>query len=418
MSQRQAVSYLGAVSVSHRFRLIVIVSILVVAAAIVVYFVLRPLSVSAVRPVTSDIRQTVVASGTVMSPAELRLGSLVASTVASVHAREGEAVMAGQLLVQLEDAAARAALEQAEAGLASAKAGRAELSRLSAPAAEAQLREADTRVAQTDRQLKREQALFDSGVTTRSDLEEAQTAAQVASAQRQAAMLRFKAASSGGSQTLSNQAAIAQATAQVSAAAIQLAHHEIKAPADGILLSQLAEPGDAVAQGSVLFVLSTTGKTRLRIEPDERNLALLERGQTAEASTEAFPGRKFQAELSYIAPAVDPERGTIEVRLLVAEPPEYLRAHMTVSVEVVVAQKKAALVVSRRSILDILESPSVLLIRNGSVVRQPVKLGIEGDLDVEITEGLSSSDILVMEPRDVAPGQKAKARVDLEAPQG
>src|SRR5690606_31084597 len=158
----------------------------------------------------------------------------------------------------------RAELEQAEATLSSAQAGRAELSRLSAPAAEAQLREADTRVVQTDRQLKREQALFDSGVSTKSALEEAQATAQVAQAQREAAMLRFKAASTGGSQTLSNQASIAQAKAQVSAASIRLAHHQIKAPADGILLSRVVEPGDAVAQGSALFVLSTTGETRLR----------------------------------------------------------------------------------------------------------------------------------------------------------
>jgi HlyD family secretion protein len=178
------------------------------------------------------------------------------------------------------------------------------------------------------------------------------------------------------------------------------------------------EPGDAVAQGSSLFVLSTTGETRLRIEPDERNLALLERGQKAEASSEAFPDRRFEANLSYIAPAVDPERGTIEVRLLVPKPPSYLRAHMSVSVEVVVAQKKKALVVPRRSILNILESPSVLVIRSGAVVRQKVSLGIEGDLAVEIVDGLNSDDVLVSEPRAVTVGQKAKARLDVDRPQG
>lgn len=382
------------------------------------YFSVRPSAVLVVRPINSEIRQTVVASGTVMPPAELRLGSLVASSVTSVYAREGETVTAGQLLVQLDDATAQAQLDQAEASLSSAKAGRAELLRLSAPAAEAELREADSRAAQTTQQLKREQSLFESGITTKSALEDVQMAAQVASAQRQAAMLQFKAASQGGSRTLSNQAAIALATAQVAAAAIQVAHHQIKAPADGVLLSRLVEPGDAVAQGSPLFVLSTTGETRLRIEPDERNLALLKKGQPATASTEAFPDQTFAAQLSYIAPAVDPERGTIEVRLLVPQPPDYLRAHMTVSVEVIVAQKESALIVPRGALVDTLESPSALVIQNGRIVRRPVRLGVEGDLSVEITQGLSASDVLVLEPRAVTVGQKARARFEADRPGG
>ncbi len=398
-------------SVTRRFKFIMLAMLFAGGLSGAAYWVLRPPWIDALHPASSAIRQTVVASGTVMPPAELRLGSLVASTVASVHAREGELVTAGQLLVQLDDQAARAGVEQAEAALAAAKAGRAELSRLNAPAAEAQLREADTRVAQTERQLQREQSLFRSGVSTRSTLDEAQTAAQVAAAQRQAAMLQFKAASAGGSRTLSNQAAIAQAEAQVSAAKIQLAHHQIKAPADGVLLARLVEPGDAVAQGSALFVLSTTGETRLRIEPDERNLALLHRGQTAFASTEAFPGRKFEASLAYIAPAVDPQRGTIEVRLLVPEPPDYLRAHMTVSVEVVVAEKESALVVPRSCVVDMLDAPSVLVIEGGAVVRKKVRLGIEGDLRIEISEGLSADDAVVRRPNEVALGQRAKARL-------
>jgi HlyD family secretion protein len=64
-------------------------------------------------------------------------------------------------------------------------------------------------------------------------------------------------------------------------------------------------------------------------------------GAAGDASSEAFPADRFAAKVTYIAPVVDPRRGTIEVRLSVPEPPEYLRPDMTVSVEITVAERAA-----------------------------------------------------------------------------
>src|SRR5690606_11363374 len=111
---------------------------------------------------------------------------------------------------------------------------------------------------------------------------------------------------------------------QLSRAKVDLSQTRVLAPSDGVILRRLAEPGDVVNAGASLFVLSTEGVTRAVIEPDERSLAQLAIGQTARVSTEAFPSESFEATLSYIAPAVDPHRGTIEVRLDIAQPPRYV----------------------------------------------------------------------------------------------
>ena len=76
------------------------------------------------------------------------------------------------------------------------------------------------------------------------------------------------------------------------------------------------------------------------LEPDERNLALLRKGQRAVVSAEAYPSQSFDATLGYIAPAVNGERGTIEIRLDVPEPPSYLRPNMTVSVELQIETRR------------------------------------------------------------------------------
>ena len=62
-------------------------------------------------------------------------------------------------------------------------------------------------------------------------------------------------------------------------------------------------------------MLASDGETELMVQPDERNLAFLEVGQPAVAVADAFPREPFPAEVRYIAPSIDPARGTVEVRL-------------------------------------------------------------------------------------------------------
>jgi hypothetical protein len=72
---------------------------------------------------------------------------------------------------------------------------------------------------------------------------------------------------------------------------------------------------------------------QLVLQIDEKNLHLLRLNQAAVASADAYPDQKFDAELVYINPRVDPLRGSVEVKLYVPKPPAYLQQDMTVSVD-------------------------------------------------------------------------------------
>ena len=69
-----------------------------------------------------------------------------------------------------------------------------------------------------------------------------------------------------------------------------------------------------VQPGKVLMVLSPAGETQLVLQIDERNLGRLKLGQRALASADAYPQERFAAELVYINPGVDAQRGTVEVQ--------------------------------------------------------------------------------------------------------
>jgi HlyD family secretion protein len=148
------------------------------------------------------------------------------------------------------------------------------------------------------------------------------------------------------------------------------------------------------------LVLTARGRTRIVLEPDERNLALLALGQKAAVSAEAFPESSFEATLGYIAPAVNGERGTIEVRLDVPNPPAYLRPNMTVSVELSIETRSHSLALPLAAVQDLGSArPWVgVLGARGRVEHRDVHLGLRGDTLVEVSSGLASGERVVFEP--------------------
>ncbi len=373
---------------------------------------MRPPAVPVAHPQAGPIQQTVVVSGQVMPPSEIRLASLVASTAKEVLVDEGDTVTAGQVLVVLDDDDARAGVAQAEAQLASAKAGRVTWAKLNAPQAEADLRRAEANLEDARRRLNREKSLYQAGATTEAILDDAKTAEKLAVTQRDAALLQVRAAEAGGSQSQTAQANVALAQAQLERAKVQLTRHVVRSPTDGVVITRMVEPGDAVMSGSNLFLLSSTGQTRLRVEPDERSLALLVVGQSAIASAEAFPNDKFEAKVAYIAPAIDASRGTVEVRLVVPNPPEFLRHNMTISAEITVREKEQTLTVPRSSVLAEKRDPHVLVFQGGRAEKRPVSLGLLGEELVEIRDGLSPEDwVVVAPPGTIAPGEAMRSDV-------
>lgn len=351
-----------------------------------------------------ELKQTIVSSGQVMPPAEVRLESLITSQVRNIAKREGDEVKAGDLLIQLDDSDVDAAIAQAKAAVAQARAGKSQIKVTTLPQSMETLSQVRANLGQAKSELARQRKLFEGGVTTKTALETAENAVRIYESQEKAAGLQVQAASSRGSSSLSASAAIAVAEAQLAATKVTKERTRIVAPMDGVITSRFAEIGETVRPGVSLLVLTARGKTRLVLEPDERNLALLDKGQRATVSAEAFPSQSFKATLSYIAPAVNGERGTIEVRLDVPDPPAYLRPNMTVSVELEVQTRANALSVPLAAVQD-LGGPLPwvgVLDEHGKVSRREVRVGLRGDERLEIISGISAGERVVYEPPAMA----------------
>ena len=332
-------------------------------------------------------------SGRVRVVTRVQLSAQVPGRVVAVRADEGRRVKAGDVLVQLDDAEARAAVAQAEAATSQA-AGRVEqLRSVGAIVATGALREAETNLARATSELTRLERLATAGAVSQTDLDEARRQVEVARARKSAADAQQVASAPAGADSRVALANLVESQARLAAARVGLAHTRLAAPADGIILRRAVEPGDSVQVGATLVELAADGETQLVIEPDERNLASIRLGQRARASADAFPTTTFDAEISYIAPAVDAERGSVEVRLRVLEPPAFLKPDMTVSVDLSVASKRQVLTVPSDAVRGAATTqPWVLVIEEGRVSRRAVTIGIRGQGSTEIASGLEAGE--------------------------
>ena len=362
--------------------------------------------------VRTDLVQSIVASGRIMTPQRISIGTAVTGRVAAIPVAEGQRVARNDVLIELESSDQRAALAQAQTAVAQAQARLRQLRELGLPAAEQALVQAEANATQARLHYERNRELSRKGFVSAAALEDARRNLDVAESQLRAARLQVRSSGPAGSDTELARTALAQAEASVAAAQARLDETVIRAPANGILIGRSVEPGNVVQPGRELMALAPEGETQVVVQIDEKHLGQLRVGQGALASADAYPQDRFAAEVVYINPGVDPLRGSVEVKLRVEKPPVYLRQDMTASVDIEVARRPDAIVIPADAVRDPNHSPWVLAVEGRRTLRRPVVLGLRGDGRMQVVEGVVPGDLVVPATDLLAkPGQRVRATV-------
>ena len=337
--------------------------------------------------------QRVVASGEVSSQSLARVGSELTAVVKARHVREGDRVQPGELLLELHDEDQQARLGEAEAALR-------QLVESGRPQAAAALHEAQTNLEQAERELQRREELFARQLLSAEAREQARRAEIAARAARDRARLQAAALAAGGSEEQQLRQRVQQARASLAKTRI-LAQHA------GTVQTRKVEPGDLVRPGDILLEIARADSREILLPLDETNLATVALGQPAQVIADAWPERVLQARVSYLAPAVDTARGTLDVHLQLDTPAEFLRQGMTVSVNIETARREQALVVANDA-LRVREGSQaqVLRVRDGRVQRVSVRLGLRSVALSEVLEGLQAGDAVLA--ADAEEGQRVR----------
>lgn len=248
----------------------------------------------------------IAASGTVEAT-EAQLGFQVPGRIDTLTVDEGARVTAGQLLARLDRAELDARRAQAAAQLGAARALLSELLAGSRAEDVAQARAiaaaAADRFGDAQRDLERTRTLFQGGAVSQEMMDKAQTACDVARAQRDqtAQALRLVEAGPRPERIAAQRAVVAQAEAAVRQLDATLANAEVRAPFDGVVSVKDREIGETVGAGTPILTLSNLGDRWVRIYVREDRIGAVRLGQRADITADTYPDKHYPGEVSYIA---------------------------------------------------------------------------------------------------------------------
>ena len=239
------------------------------------------------------------------------LGPKVAGRVVEVRVREGDRVKAGDLLARLDLGDTALAVQRDREGLRSAEAHVQDMEQGSRRpeilAAEADVADKHAALDLAKREFDRQRSLVDQQIGTRQDFDVAKTNVDRAAAALKSSEESLRLTLEGFRKHQTEQARHDRDRAKsVLAQSETLAREaEIRAPADGVILHRIAEPGLLLGEGQPAITLAFADRLYVRTFVPEPVLGKVRSGMPATVSVDAFPGKTFPARVTEISP--DPE---------------------------------------------------------------------------------------------------------------
>jgi RND family efflux transporter MFP subunit len=292
-----------------KFFLVTAVLVAVAAAGFIATRQESP-AIAVVHPARGPATQAVYATGTVEASVMLPIAPRQSARLVELLADEGQAVEKGQLLARLEDEDLRKTVEelQAKADLAQKDYGRKKIL-----------------------------------AGTRSISEEALENAEAVLDMAQAAAAR---------------------------AQVNLDYMKLTAPESGTIIRRDGEIGELIPAAQPVFWLAGGGGLRIDAEVDEEDIALVQAGQKAVISADAFPGKVFDGSVQSITPKGDAVARSYRVRIGLPADTK-LMIGMTAEVNIIIRESSDALLVPASAIKD----GSIGVMEEGKIALKPVETG-------------------------------------------
>ncbi len=355
-----------------------------------------------------SIRSVVSTNGKIEPVNNFEAHAPVATSVRRVLVKEGAHVKKGQLLVELDDADARAQSARAETQLRAAQSdlGAAKLggNREEVLNLESQLVKANTDRDSAQRNLDALKKLAEQGAASAGEVREAEGA--LTRADSQLSFLRQKQKQRYSNAELARvEAQRAEAQATYDAAQDVLAKSNVRAPFDGIVYSLPAKQGAFVAAGDMLLQMADLRTVTVRAFVDEPDVGRLAPGDPMEITWDALPGRVWHAVLTAIPSTVKlrGSRNVGETTSIVDNKDLRLLPNVNVGVTIVSAQHDNVLVLPREAVRMDDSKHYVLQIVGHELKRKEVETSLSNLTQVEVTRGLSAKDVVAINSENGKP---------------
>ena len=297
------------------------------------------------------ITDRIEASGQLLAVAEASVAAEVAGRVTEVRVLEGAAVVAGDVVLEIDRERRQLALDNEQAMVAESRAA----------------------LTEAGRELARIRRLHDRNAASKAQLDEVETG------QRRA------------------RSRLAAAEAQQGLAERALRDASVAAPFDGLVARRYVSTGDFVSQGEKLYDLVALDPVEVEFHLTERDSGRVSMGDRVEVRVAPYPDEVFQASVNVISPRIDPGTRTLRVKAALDNADGRLRPGLFARADLGVAVREGVPMVPEDAILQRSDG-SVVFVLNGDakVERRNVRTGVFEDGYVEALSGVAPGERVVV----------------------
>lgn len=351
-----------------RYRWIVIGVIAIAVVGWIFFRNSRPSPVGVVEARQGAAERVLAISGRTRPQVTVNIVPKSPGQIVRLAKEEGDTVKAGEILVQLESAAPRAAVDEVQSKITLQQRA----------------------VAEAERNFRRLEQLRAQGLATVKEFDSAKFELDQA------------------------RVSLEGLAATKREAAARLSDNTIVAPVSGVVLARPVDTGQVVGAQTVIYELAPLSDVEIEADVDERYLPEIREGLKADILVTG-QSKPLTATLYYVSPKVDPRTGGARVKLRLDQQVEGLRSGLTADVNIIVERRTDAITIARSAILGRDREARVLLVADGRVVPQTVKFIEWPSERVIVLEGLQAGQQVLASPRPDLIGERVVPTTDLAA---
>jgi membrane fusion protein (multidrug efflux system) len=328
--------------------------------------------VSAMPVTIEDLEDRVTAVGELVAPQHAEISAEVDGRVTELMLVEGQAVAAGDPLLELDPAKRR----------------------LELAAARAHVSEEAASVENVRRQVSRQRELQARNISSQSALDDSETALRLA------------------------QAKLAAAKADLGVESRALEEATVRAPFDGMVVRRMVSLGEYVQVGRSLVEIVSLNPIEVEFRVAEIDSSFVRLGQEVAVHVAPYPDRSFGAKVTVISPTIDPNTRTLRVKAVVDNAEGLLRPGLFARADLGLSVHEGVAVVPSSAVLQRVDG-SVVFVLDGAdrATRRVVQLGSFQEGRVEVTNGLREGDrVLVRGHADLLDGQQVRLYLPDDVP--
>ncbi len=191
-------------------------------------------------------------------------------------------------------------------------------------------------------------------------------------------------------------AQIRQAEAALRLTKTRLRQATIRAPIEGVIGKRYVDRGADVGPSAPIVRIVSMDKVKVVAQVVEKELAQLKAGVVAEVSVDAYPEKVFHGSIVRISPTLDPASRTADVEVELNNEDHLLKPGMFARVDLVVQRRSGVFLLPRDSLLRQDGPPAVFVHDSGRAFFREVRLGLQGETNMEILNGLEEGDEVIL----------------------